>query len=244
MVYIYRILGICIFLFLWQLLVMSWYRNILLLPSLTSIIYEFGSIVVEYESYLHIWSTLLYSGCWFLVAIIIGVPIWILIWSSAVLKEIFDIPIQFFRSLPATAIFPVFLLFFGITNISKVALAAFVCLRIIIMSTMSGVQHIPQTRLRVMKVLGIRWWQRYKQLFYSSLPHIYVWVKTCSAMSLIVVIVTEVFVGTSYGLWQQLYDAYIIYDTPRLFARVLIAGMLWYFINKWVMLLEKDIIHW
>ena len=62
-------------------------------------------------------------------------------------------------------------------------------------------------------------------------------------MTLIVVIVTEVFVGSTYGIGQHIYDAYIVYDIPLLFARVIITGLLGYIINVLMVRQEKHLIH-
>jgi ABC-type nitrate/sulfonate/bicarbonate transport system permease component len=125
-----------------------------------------------------------------------------------------------------------------------VAISCFISLWIIILASSSWVIYSNPVRIKVLHMLWARWSSFYKQLFYNSLSHICVGLKTASAMTLIVVIVTEVFVGSSYGIGQQIYDAYIVYDCVSLFARVLITWVLGYGINVALSQFEKSIIHW
>ena len=56
----------------------------------------------------------------FIISIIIGLPLGLILGSSRKLYESFEFVIDFFRSIPATAMFPLFLLVFGIEDKSNV----------------------------------------------------------------------------------------------------------------------------
>ena len=61
---------------------------------------------------------------------------------------------------------------------------------------------------------------------------------------LIVVIVSEMFIGTRVGLGQRIYDAYTVNLTEELYAVLLIAGLLGYGINHLFALAESRIVFW
>lgn len=54
--------------------------------------------------------------------IITGVPIGLLMGSSRLFYKLLEFPVDFFRSLPVTSLFPLFLLTFGIGDKSKIAM--------------------------------------------------------------------------------------------------------------------------
>ena len=57
-----------------------------------------------------------FSG--FALAVVIGAPVGLAIGVSGILREASSFVLEFFRSLPVTALFPVFLVFFGIGDVA------------------------------------------------------------------------------------------------------------------------------
>ena len=61
----------------------------------------------------------------FVIAAILGVPLGVALESSESVYRSFEFLIDFFRSTPASALIPMFILFFGVGEFNKVAIAAF-----------------------------------------------------------------------------------------------------------------------
>ena len=61
----------------------------------------------------------------FLIAAVIGVPLGVLLGSNERAYRSVEFLIDFFRSTPSSALIPLFLLIFGVSDINKVAIAAF-----------------------------------------------------------------------------------------------------------------------
>ena len=59
------------------------------------------------------------------IAAIIGVPLGVLLGSNERAYRSVEFLIDFFRSTPSSALIPLFLMIFGVTDINKVAIAAF-----------------------------------------------------------------------------------------------------------------------
>ena len=57
------------------------------------------------------------------IAIVFGVPVGILLGARAAIYRSVEFLIDFFRSTPATALFPLFLLLFGLGDVAKIAVA-------------------------------------------------------------------------------------------------------------------------
>ncbi len=83
--------------------------------------------------------------------------------------------IDFFRSLPATAIFPLFLLIFGVNDSSKIAVASFGAVLIILFNTAYGCMHAKQSRRTVAYLLGASRIQTFRFIsFWDSLPQTFI----------------------------------------------------------------------
>ncbi len=181
----------------------------------------------------------------FLIAVAVGLPIGLWFGLSKKLYETFEFIIDFFRSTPATALFPLFLLVFGITDKSKIAVAAFSSMLIIIFNTAQGVMHTKKSRVLAAKIMGATKLQIFsKILFWESLPQTLIGLRSAVSFSLVVIIVTEMFIGTTSGLGRRIIDSQITYEIKAMYAVIILAGVLGYLLNLLFVLLEKKILHW
>ena len=212
-------------------------------PSETAekILELFGSQAIEAD----IWATFYRMIFGFVVATVLGVPVGLSLGASPRLYSALEVVIDFFRSLPSTALFPLFLLVFGIGDEAKIAIVVFVSFWIILIINAKGVVHSSQTRWKVMKIFGGNKWQILTQvIIMEALPQIATGLRVALSISFIVVVVTEMFIGTNVGLGRRIYDAYLTYRIPELYATLVITGLLGYFLNKLFVLTERKLIHW
>jgi NitT/TauT family transport system permease protein len=78
----------------------------------------------------------------FLIAAVAGVPLGVVLGSNEKAYRSVEFLIDFFRSTPSSALIPLFLLIFGVSDVNKVAIAAFGALR----SWCSTVPTVSSTR--------------------------------------------------------------------------------------------------
>ena len=184
---------------------------------------------------------LLGLGC----GIVIGVPLGLLMGSYAWFHQFLEVIVDFFRSIPVAALFPLFLLFFGIGNIGKIAITAYSTSLIIMINTIYGVHNASSMRRRVAASLGAKRWQ----IFYlvtlpESLPAIAAGIRTAVSLGLIVVLMGEMFMGGSTGLGQKIYEWSLLYRIPEMYVAIIMTGILGYCLNKIFVFFENRIIHW
>ena len=86
-------------------------------------------------------QTVLRTGEAFLIAVAFGLPLGLLIGSSKRVYRSVEFLIDFFRSTPATALFPLFMIVFGLGDLSKIAVAAFSSVLIILFNVAYGVMN-------------------------------------------------------------------------------------------------------
>jgi ABC-type nitrate/sulfonate/bicarbonate transport system permease component len=52
------------------------------------------------------------------------------------------------------------------------------------------------------------------------------------------------FIGTTRGLGYLIYNAHMTYQIPDMYAYIVLAGLIGYFINQGFVKLEDKVIHW
>ena len=92
-------------------------------------------------------ATVLRTFSAFLMAGFVGVPVGVALGSSEKLYRSVEFLIDFFRSTPASALIPLFILFFGVSDFSKVVIAAFSAFLLITFNSAYGVINAKQSRI-------------------------------------------------------------------------------------------------
>jgi NitT/TauT family transport system permease protein len=197
------------------------------------------------EIFPHVWATFWRTIAGFLIAVPIGISIGLLMGMSHYLYHALEFIVDFFRSIPATALFPLFLLFFGIGDEAKVTVAVWVCVWVIIVNTIYGVRHGSKLRSMVAKSMRVKKTKLFKDVvFPESLPHIFSGMRIALSLALIVIIVTEMFIGTNWGLGHIISDSQLVYMIPEMYVAIFYAGLLGYALNKAFVAIERRTIHW
>jgi len=153
---------------------------------------------------------------------------------------------DFLRSIPPIALFPLFILFFGLGDLSKISVSAFTGTLIVTLSGIYGIKQINKNHIKLAKKLGIKGKKLITGLLLpESLNTLFGGYRIAASFCLVFIIVTEMFLGgAEFGLGRKLIDAQMLFDTPQLYALIFTLGIIGYSLNKLFILLENKIIHW
>lgn len=191
------------------------------------------------------WRTLVRTLQAFGIAAIAGVPLGIMIGANAKLYRSIEFLVDFFRSTPATAMFPLFMIIFGLGDFAKIAVAAFAAWLVILFNVAYGVMNARQTRLLAARVMGASRLRIFRDvLFYEGLPQTFVGLRTAVSLALVVIVVAEMFIGADDGLGKRIIDSQITFDMPQLYGTILVSGVLGYGLNLFFLTLETRLVHW
>ncbi len=181
----------------------------------------------------------------FAVAACAGIPLGIVIGSSTSVYKSLEFVIDFFRSTPATALFPLFMIVFGLGDGAKVAVAGFSAMLIIVFNVAYGVMNARPTRMLAARIMGAPRLRVFSDVtFFESLPQTFVGVRTAVSLALVVIVVAEMFIGSDNGLGRRIIDSQITFDMPGLYAAILLSGALGYVLNVLCTTLEARLVHW
>ncbi|MGH8619387.1 MAG: ABC transporter permease [Burkholderiales bacterium] len=181
----------------------------------------------------------------FAIATAIGIPLGILLGSMKRVYRSTEALIDFFRSTPATAMFPLFLIIFGIGDVASLSVAVFACALVIVFNSAYGVFQARLTRISAARIMGASRAQILRHvLFFDALPQIFVGIRTAVSLSLVIIVVAEMFIGARSGIGKRIIDAQIVFDLPLMYAAILLSGAMGYGLNLLLVAIEKRVIHW
>jgi sulfonate transport system permease protein len=181
----------------------------------------------------------------FAIAAAVGVPLGVLLGSNERAYRSVEFLIDFFRSTPSSALIPLFLLIFGVSDVNKVAIAAFGALLIVLFNSAYGVMNARKQRIMAAKVMGASRWQIFKDvLIWESLQPTFVGLRSAVSMALVIVIVAEMFIGSDNGLGHRIIDAQQVMNVKSMYAAILAAGVLGYALNILFLVIERRVVHW
>jgi len=180
-----------------------------------------------------------------LIAAAIAIPLGIFLGSSQRLYRSLEFVIDFFRSTPASALFPLFLVLFGVGDRTKISVAAFGAALVILFNVAYGVMNARKTRLLAAKAMGA---SRLRVLtdvmLMESLPQTFVGLRNGVSLALVIVVVAEMFIGSTDGLGQRVFEAQQLFAMPDMYAAIFAAGALGYALNLMFLVIERRFVHW
>lgn len=239
---LYGPLGVVI---LWYLIYWSRIVNPLFLPPPHAVLAEFGRMIVTMAVWKDIGASLWRILTGFLLAAVLGIPVGLLMGYYHKVNTAMELVIDFFRSLPALAIFPLLMFFFGIGDAAKIATAVFACSLIIAVNAIYGVTGSRKTRQIVAFLMEANGREIFlKVILMDALPQIFVGMRTSLSLAVVVIVVTEMFIGTNWGIGHRIFEAQLTYRVPEMYAAIIIAGLIGYVLNQGFVACERKLVHW
>jgi NitT/TauT family transport system permease protein len=175
----------------------------------------------------------------------LGVFVGLMMGAYRPVYESMELPVDFLRSIPASALFPLFIVIFGLGDRVQVFIAAWASSMVVLINTTYGIRNVGSLRLMVAKTKKL---PRHKVFFLvmipNALPYIVAGARIGLSLALVVEIVAEMFLGSYSGLGRRIFNASSIFQMEEAYAAVLLVGLLGYALNKAVVTAEKRIVHW
>ena len=174
-----------------------------------------------------------------------GVPLGILIGARERIYRSVEFLIDFFRSTPSTAMFPLFMLMFGLGEEGKIALAAFAAFLIIVFNVAYGVLNARKTRILAARSMGASSLRIFADvIFLETLPQTFVGLRAGVSVALVVVVVAEMFIGGVDGMGHRIIEDQYSYNLKDMYGSLLVSGAFGYGLNYLFLLVERYFVHW
>jgi NitT/TauT family transport system permease protein len=236
------IMGILIFLAIWEASVHILQIRSYLLPAPTEIL---RTMIANQESLLrHSYVTAYEMIMGFLLAIAVAVPLAIMITNSQQFDNFITPILLFFQTVPKIAIAPLFLVWFGWGVLPKVLVAFLISFFPIIIDTAVGLRSISPEMIDLARSMGATKLQIFMRFrLPTSLPYLFSGLKVASTLAVVGAVVGEM-VGADKGLGYLLLVTNSNMQTALMFGAIValtFQGLVLFYI---IQLLEHVLIPW
>jgi ABC-type nitrate/sulfonate/bicarbonate transport system permease component len=179
------------------------------------------------------------------IAAAIAIPLGIVLGASERLYRSVEFVVDYFRSTPASAMFPLFLVLFGVGNETKIAVAAFGAALVILFNVAYGVMNARKTRILAAKAMGASRLQVLTGVvLLESMPQTFIGLRNGVSLALVIVVVAEMFIGSTDGLGHRVFEAQQLFNMPDMYAAIFASGALGYGLNLLFLAIERYFVHW
>ncbi|GIF09030.1 ABC transporter permease [Actinoplanes siamensis] len=159
-------------------------------------------------------------------------------------EDFVDAPVQALRMLPAVALAPIFLIWFGLGDLSKVALIAFAPLFPLYLNVLGGIRGVDERLIESARSCGVGTWGLIRRVILpGALPQILVGLRQSLGVAWIVLVVAEQTATTS-GLGVIINDAKEFLQIDVMFVVVVVYALLGLATDALVRLLERRLLSW
>ncbi|MFH1244214.1 MAG: ABC transporter permease [bacterium] len=217
----------------------------LALPTPIETVIALGQLLSKGTILLDIAATLYRVVVAFGMALLFGVVTGMLIGINQSVSRSLAVVFDFFRTLPAVVLLPLFLLIFGINDVARIGLAFFVGYWIVGLTVIYGMVHRSTHRIKLARVMKAKESAIFRNVvLYESLPSIFTGAKLAFPVVLIIIITAEMLASPNYGIGVRLIDLQSRFKTPEVYGVTILTGTLGYLASRLLTKLEKRFVHW
>lgn len=161
-----------------------------------------------------------------LLGSLVAIPIGLLVGSFVTAKQVIDPYIHFLRFIPAIALVTLFIVWFGVGELSKVLLVMYATAFIVIVNTATGVATIHANKKLAARTFGANNWQIFWHVTVpASMPSIYVGMRLALASSFLVIVAVEMLAAES-GLGYLIWTSKLYFKIDWMFVGIFFLGLL------------------
>lgn len=213
-------------------------------PPLQEILVEFWHVWIFGGTVEYLVPTLVTFALGYSIAIVVGIAGGVILAASPGLYRFFSPLLEFLRALPAIAIVPAFISALGIDMTMRVSVVAFASVWPVLLNTIDGVRGIDGMVRDTSAVFRVGGAERlFRVTLPGASPQIFAGVRVGLALSLIVVIVTEMVVSAE-GVGAFARAAQYSFDLPGMWTAIILMGVVGYVLNKLFDYVEGRVLKW
>lgn len=236
-----KIFGMVLPLLLWVIFIDFFkYYNSFIIPNLIDTSKYIIFILTSKEIYLDLYSTLVRLILGTLIGVALGLSLALL---AELFKSVYSLlifPIDFTRGIPIPALLPIFIFFFGITDSAKIAMVSVSTFNITFIYFYRAIKYRDKSLEIMAKSFNASNFQIMSLIIIPSLlPSAITGLKLIVPNSLIIIIVSEMFIGSEFGIGQKIFESYSTSNIEALFSYIFFVGVIGLILNLTLERIER-----
>lgn len=226
----------------WETAVRVLHVKAVLLPrpsAIAGVLWTQAPLILE-----HMWPTFYQIVLGFLLSLAGGAVVAVLITYSTAIRRGFYPLIVVSQIVPKVAVAPLFVVWFGLGDLSRLLLAFLIAFFPIVINTATGLTSVDDDFVRMGRAyMGSRWHIFTKIRLPHALPLIFGGMKISITLAVIGVVVAE-FVAAQRGIGYLIVMANGLLDTPLMMAAIVALSAMGLALYGVVAALERVVVYW
>lgn len=214
------------------------------LPTPLDILHSFQELIESGELFGHLKVSVTRALSGFLLGASLALLFGTLTGLSNKTEQLVDPSLQMLRTVPHLALAPLFILWFGLGELSKVLLIALGAFFPLYVNTLLGIRGVDKKLFDVARILEFsRWKQVTKLILPAALPNILLGVRLSLGAAWLGLVVSEL-MGASEGIGYLIMDARQFTRTDVVFVGIIIFALGGKLADSFVRVLESRLLKW
>ncbi|URI06112.1 aliphatic sulfonate ABC transporter permease SsuC [Aquincola tertiaricarbonis] len=210
------------------------------LPEPLAVVKAFFSLAQSGELWTHVAVSTRRAALGFAIGGGLGLLLGLLTGSFKAAETLLDSTLQMVRNIPALALIPLVILWFGIDETAKLFLVSLGVFFPIYLNTFHGIRSVDKGLIEMARSYGLRGWQLYRQVILpGALPSILVGVRFSLGLTWVLLIVAET-ISAQAGIGYLTMNAREFLQTDVVLVGILLYALL----GKLADLLAKGLERW
>jgi NitT/TauT family transport system permease protein len=212
---------------LYQAIALSGYFPRVLMPTIPTIVSTLRDMLADGTMFEHAGATLYRVLVGFCLAIALGMPLGVLMARFKPVENFFLPLVSALMPIPSFSLVPLFMLWFGIGNLTTILVVFYAATFPMLFNTWSGVRSVNPLWLRAAGAMGAdekkMFW---KVIIPGAFPFIITGMRQAFLRSWIAVVGAEMIAASDYGLGWVIFDAKEFLQTNVMMAAIVVIGVI------------------
>ncbi|MDR2007285.1 MAG: ABC transporter permease [Acidaminococcales bacterium] len=215
------------------------------IPPVSAVLAAMAKMTGGGELFVHIAASVQRTLIGIFLATIIAIPAGFILGGAFPAATLFLRPLtRILGQINAFCLFPIFILFFGIGELSKISIIFWSTIWPIFSTTVAGVRQIDPLYIKIARSMGTgKLSIFYKVIMPGAAPVIFTGVRAGANLAFLMLIAAEL-IGAKAGLGWLIKNSTENFIIPRLFAAALLIAVLGMLANYLITYAEKTLISW
>ena len=241
---IYSLFAVILFLLLWEIAPRVGLADPIFIPPFSKVILAFIHLIATGEMFIDVAISLERAFIGFGISAIIAIPLGLLIGWFGRFEKFLDPLLQLFRQTSALSLLPVFILLFGIGEVSKVAIIFWGVQWPILLNTILGVKNSDPLLIKSARSMGASPFALFiKVLLPGAFPSIFTGIRLSATQAIVILVAAEM-IGANSGLGFLIFESQVKVEIPTMYAAILTIAILGLIVNYSLLFIGKRITKW
>jgi sulfonate transport system permease protein len=228
----------------WQISAQAGWLSSRVLPAPSAVLQAFWTLAVSGELWVHLRTSLWRAISGFVVGAGAGLLLGLLTGSFRRAETLLDTTLQMIRNIPALALIPLVILWFGIDETAKLFLLAVGVFFPVYLNTFHGIRSADQGLIEMARSYGLSGWPLYRDVILpAALPSILVGVRFSLGLVWVLLIVAET-ISAQAGIGYMTMNAREFLQTDVVLVGILLYALLGKLADLLSRALEKYFLRW